>query len=299
VFFDNQKCVFDYVILTHSDSDHCGGMKMIYDLCYVKNTFRPLAYSTTSTKEESINIYGANDDYNEYYGDYIDSIYSEKDSNVYYLSSGINYINYPNGYITGTSTKFPNEEYSITFLTNNKVNYAENNDSSAVILLEYAGRSMLFTGDAEEECFNELESAMSVLNINDVTLYKASHHGSSVDGANKEDIVNMLNPKYVAISVGKDNSFGHPNEDFMNILYGLGIKNKNILRTDENGSCVFAVRATNDGIGKILISKNIMHKEPIPYAWEFTYLFVIIIAFIPCFINRERVQLKDRMDLKE
>ena len=87
--------------------------------------------------------------------------------------------------------------------------------------------------------------------------------------------------------------FGH--EDLMSTLYDLGVQNNKILRTDKSGSCIFAVRGDSD-LGKVLVSKNVLHKEPIPYAWEFTYLFVLIIAFILCFINRERVKMKDMTD---
>ena len=295
VFFDNQKCVFDYVVLTHSDSDHCGGMEMVYDLCYVKQSFRPTMYSDSAKNEMPYNDLNADISINNYYADYIDSIYEETNSSVLYLTSAINYKNFPNGYIRGISNKYPNQEYSVTFLTNNQINYNESNDCSAVILLEYAGRSMLFTGDAEADGFSEIDDAITELDIHNITLYKASHHGSVANGANNSVTLNNLNPEYVAISVGKDNSYGHPHEDLMSTLYDLGVQNNKILRTDKSGSCIFAVRGDSD-LGKVLVSKNVLHKEPIPYAWEFTYLFVLIIAFILCFINRERVKMKDMTD---
>ena len=46
-----------------------------------------------------------------------------------------------------------------------------------------------------------------------------------------------MNPKYSVISVGKNNRYGHPNKEVLNIL-----KESKIFRTDEDGSIMFKIK---------------------------------------------------------
>ena len=46
-----------------------------------------------------------------------------------------------------------------------------------------------------------------------------------------------MNPKYSIISVGKNNRYGHPNKEVLNIL-----KESKIFRTDEDGSIMFKIK---------------------------------------------------------
>ncbi|MBC2579699.1 lamin tail domain-containing protein [Clostridium sp. DJ247] len=52
--------------------------------------------------------------------------------------------------------------------------------------------------------------------VGDVDVYRANHHGS--DHSNSSTFVNQLDPEVSIISVGDDNSYGHPRQPVMNLL---------------------------------------------------------------------------------
>ena len=64
---------------------------------------------------------------------------------------------------------------------------------------------------------------------------KVGHHGS--DTSSSEKFINVINPKYSIISVGKNNKYGHPKGSVLNNL-----KNSYIYRTDKDGSIMFKIK---------------------------------------------------------
>ena len=53
----------------------------------------------------------------------------------------------------------------------------------------------------------------------------------------KKEFIAKTNPKYSIISVGKNNSYGHPNKDVLNNL-----DNSKLYRTDIDGSIVVKIK---------------------------------------------------------
>ena len=53
----------------------------------------------------------------------------------------------------------------------------------------------------------------------------------------KKEFITKTNPKYSIISVGKNNSYGHPNKDVLNNL-----DNSKLYRTDIDGSIVVKIK---------------------------------------------------------
>ena len=74
----------------------------------------------------------------------------------------------------------------------------------------------------------------SINNI-DITadVIKIGHHGSSTSTSSK--FLEAVNPKYAVISLGKDNSYGHPHKE---VLARLKLSEATIYRTDTSGSIV-------------------------------------------------------------
>ncbi len=105
------------------------------------------------------------------------------------------------------------------------------NNNSIVCKLNYKNFSMLFTGDIEELAEDEILKEYGSNNESlKATALKVAHHGSSSSSTKK--FLEAVNPKFVLIGVGKNNKFGHPNND---VIYRLeNIKSK-IYRTDEMG----------------------------------------------------------------
>ena len=78
--------------------------------------------------------------------------------------------------------------------------------------------------------FRLLEKKILNKNIQ-ATVLKVGHHGSKY--STTTDFLNKVNPKYAIISVGKNNSYNHPNQVTINKLEK---KNIEIHRTDQEGS---------------------------------------------------------------
>ena len=58
---------------------------------------------------------------------------------------------------------------------------------------------------------------------------KIPHHGSRTSA--QDDFLAEVSPSIAVISVGRDNSFGHPSQEVLDKLEG-----KSILRTDQDGA---------------------------------------------------------------
>ena len=63
---------------------------------------------------------------------------------------------------------------------------------------------------------------------------KVGHHGS-VTSSSKQ-FIKEIKPKYGVISVGKNNRYGHPNKEVLNVL-----DKSKIYRTDQDGSIMFKI----------------------------------------------------------
>ena len=95
--------------------------------------------------------------------------------------------------------------------------------------MSYGDTSFLFTGDAEKE---ELETITDNISAD---VLKVGHHGSTT--STTEEFLSRVNPTYAIISVGKDNSYGHPHDKVLRLLEKFNCK---IFRTDVDKTVVFS-----------------------------------------------------------
>ncbi len=99
------------------------------------------------------------------------------------------------------------------------------NNNSLVCKLKYKSFSMLFTGDiekiAEKEILEEYKNDTENLNSK---LLKVAHHGSKTSSIN--EFIEAVKPKVALIGVGKNNKFGHPNDEVIKRLENF--RNKNL-----------------------------------------------------------------------
>lgn len=121
--------------------------------------------------------------------------------------------------------------------------YNELNDYSPITRITYGETSFLFTGDGENEDEQDAIAQAGLKLKSDVL--KVGHHGS--DTSTGDLFLSIVNPQYAVISVGKDNSYGHPSETTLDKL-----KNKTVFRTDQEGNVV----AISDGQGISFITQN-------------------------------------------
>ena len=104
------------------------------------------------------------------------------------------------------------------------------NELSNVYRVSYGDASFLFTGDLLKENEKELLRAHDVRS----SVLKVGHHGSKTSSS--EEFLAAAAPEWAVISVGYENSFGHPSQETMQALERHGIK---VYRTDCNGAVVF------------------------------------------------------------
>lgn len=186
----------DYLVLTHPDSDHIGSADVI-----LTKFETGMVFISDFEKETRI---------------YIDLLQLMKDSQIEYLTPEVGDI-YPLG-----SASFqilaPNDEYE------------DPNNTSIALLLTHGENSFLFTGDAEKSA--EKDMLDNGLNLA-ADVFHAGHHGSKT--SNTEDFMDAVNPQYVVISCGADNSYGLPDAEVLNRFRQNGIK---VYRTDEQGTIV-------------------------------------------------------------
>lgn len=106
------------------------------------------------------------------------------------------------------------------------------NDSSIILKLTHGENSFLFTGNAERAAEqavlnSDLASELSA------DLLKVGHHGS--DSSSTYPFLRAIMPKYAVISVGSQNSYGHPTENTLSRLRDAGAT---VFRTDLRGDIV-------------------------------------------------------------
>lgn len=114
------------------------------------------------------------------------------------------------------------------------------NNMSLILRMTYGEVSMLFTGDAEKELEENINVKTNIL--------KVSHHGSKTSST--EEFLKKNMPQVALISVGENNSYGHPNKEVLERLKKI---NAYIYRTDLNGEIYMRLYKN----GKIRINTKI------------------------------------------
>lgn len=109
--------------------------------------------------------------------------------------------------------------------------YADTNNTSLVLRLEFGNTSFLFTGDMETDAESDMlnywgdENSLFACDV-----LKVGHHGSNTSSGYR--LLNAVDADYGVISVGAGNSYGHPHAE---PLERFAQADMTILRTDELG----------------------------------------------------------------
>ena len=111
----------------------------------------------------------------------------------------------------------------------------DTNDTSIILKIEYGDTSFLFTGDASRTAEQRvLDSNIDI----SATLLKVGHHGS--EESTSYNWLNQIMPEYAVISVGDNNTYGHPTDEVLSRLRDADVE---VYRTDLNGD----ILVTSDG----------------------------------------------------
>lgn len=174
----------DYMIATHPDADHIGGLSGALNYATVGVCYSPVTTHDTKTFE-----------------------------------SLVKYLNKQNVSITvpsaGASFQLGRADVEILGPIEKS---SDTNNNSIVTRVVFGDTAFLFMGDAEIEEENSLIEAGVDLSCD---VLKAGHHGSS--SSTGSDFLRKATPKYVVFSVCSENSYGHPTEETLAKLLALGV----------------------------------------------------------------------------
>lgn len=113
--------------------------------------------------------------------------------------------------------------------------YADINNTSIVLRVDYGDTSFLFTGDMEQDAEQDLlDSGANVR----ADVLKVGHHGSYTSTGYR--LLYEAQPKYGVICVGKGNDYGHPHKEPLSRLEDADVQ---LYRTDTMGTVII----TSDG----------------------------------------------------
>lgn len=193
----------DCVVITHADDDHCGSLDALQKAVEVDTVF--LAEGLLSCEDEK-------------------------------CRQLITQAQATGGEVVGLKVhdSFSIGKFGAEVLWPVKLADSGGNADSIVLKVGYDDAcdgtddvSALFLGDAEHE---QLEEIIKDNDLKDIDILKVAHHGSR----NAMDFgqAQRLKPKIALIGVGKDNRYGHPTKEILEMLESIDCM---VLRSDDDG----------------------------------------------------------------
>ncbi len=191
----------DVVVATHGDADHVTGLIPVLEVFDVEHIVRsPI------------------DAHTEIFDDLTHHV--EKETNNLHVAQAGDKIDFGDGVIA--YVLYPTKSISPK---------TETNDASVCVVIMYGAHSFLLTGDLSSKFESKLISGVLPKHV---TVYKAGHHGSKTSSG--ASLLTYIKPEYAVISAGRDNKYGHPNEE---TLTRLQMYAQEILSTIDRGTITF------------------------------------------------------------
>jgi beta-lactamase superfamily II metal-dependent hydrolase len=256
------KTEIDYLILTHSDKDHCNLIPKVS----VNYTFDTVYYGGAAFQYEEHGIDLEDDDIFKNVADMADHYYDltspfldEADCTMWVVCGNYPYKKNPPlvpvGKDINKKTGKPKWQRSIY----------DNNGNSLVVVLNSNGYQMSFLGDAtwieQDFLYEALDNAGDLDTLNS-RLIKMSHHGSG-DSYNESLTEESLKPVGVMVSAGI--TFGHPDGDTIDGIntiintmpahqYMVYDEDDNEYKVKNDGECVYNTNITY-GVSAVKVPK--------------------------------------------
>lgn len=207
----------EYIIISHTDTDHTVGISGIIDTMDVENIIIPYGQQDTKNAKEIIKKAKQNR------------------VNISYFTSG--------------DVLKVNEKITITAITpdlGQRTYSKEDNDTGTALRVDYGEIAFMFTGDMSSTIEKYLIN--NYPDMLEADVLKVAHHGSK--HSNSQEFLNAVSPEYAFIPVG-ENSYGHPTPEAIERLKNAGAK---IFRADIHKDVTFYF--DNDEIKRIIYDKR-------------------------------------------
>jgi len=264
VLTSSKDLSIDYMVLTHPDIDHSGGMSAIFSEFNVKNFYRPNIASESENSADFARI----STLNEY----------EELIKLSYQESGLN-IN-----VIKHNYKFNIGDAVIEIFAPLKI-YGSMNEMSPLIKITYQGKSFLFAGDIEGEAEQDMVNEYGTRLNADVL--KVSHHGSV--NSTSIEFINAVNPQYAIICVGY-NIYGHPSMEVVSNLTNAGA---NVMTTEKD-----YIRLICDDGDINVLDNNIIHSYTFVEWWIIALILDLLILMVVVKIIIDIIKEKRKMKEK-
>lgn len=272
---------FDYAILTHPDSDHCGSMDYVLQNYPARVSYRPNVEAVGTKSNPYVDqgkdmLKNAVTKDTAAYAACIKAMYAPTDEFTPTV-----YVTDPADETQTVTGGTDDNTYTFTFFSPLSQRYTDWNDYSPIMILSYRGYNFALSGDAEkkneEEFVAKVESAKTDgvtdkydLFTDDFTVsaIKCGHHGSRTS-TSQAYIDAVTTPEgaqnaYYIISCGEGNSYGHPHQETLDKLAAMNVPQNRILRTDVVGDITLSVRADEAGEFKLFYGDNQTGKPNVP-----------------------------------
>lgn len=192
----------DYLIISHPDQDHIGGMPRVLELFPVETWVDPAIPTTNQTYAQVLETVIDQD---------IPAILARQGEQLLL------------GDTVTLELLWPVDD----MLTSG--GEPDSNENSAVVRVTYDGVSVLIPGDLENRGERALIDQYGADLLSDVLV--AGHHGSNTSSSGA--FLDAVAPDVAIISAGEDNPYGHPHDEVLQRLRFRGIA---IYRTDVDGT---------------------------------------------------------------
>ena len=227
---DGKKLKIDYCVATHPDADHIGSLDYVYKNYEVGYSFRPFVkYKTDDSFLTGFNA-GVELDCSEVYAEYLAAV-KEENCGYEFFTDKSDFVNY----VVYNDVTY---SYKIDFLmpyattTDGYKNFKDTNDFSAVVKIEYGGKSVLLCGDINSENIEKslINSYKTTFDLR-CDVLKIAHHGSAESSS--PAFMAAVKPTSAILSCGVGNYYGHPANRVVTYLKNHSI---DVYRTDLQGS---------------------------------------------------------------
>ena len=154
----------------------------------------------------------------------------------------------------GTKITVPSngDKYELGSATVEVIDVCSNEDNdSLVLLITYGNTRFLFPGDIQRKGQLRVTEVLreKYSNFRGQSLIKMPHHGAYNDvhgffENNLNGLFQVYNPSYFVISVGKENKYGHPHQETLDVIENILVRSKgldwnsHVFRTDLQGDII-------------------------------------------------------------